>query len=213
MTGNYKITGYCTIRKNEVNLNGKHEFGSSFRDFREFSTALYKHMGADYPKFYKMDNLCKLGFLASELLLREKTIRSTFKGNDTGIILVNSSASLDTDRMHQNTIMNRTGYFPSPSIFVYTLPNIVIGEICIRNRITGEGTFFIQEKFIPSFLTDYIGYLLDCEIINRCIAGWLEIDRENYEALLCLIDKTDKSNPGFYNFEPSVIQDIYLKSN
>lgn len=213
MTGNYKITGYCTIRKNESNLNGKEEFGSTFKNFREFSTALYKYLGVDYPKFYKMDNLCKLGFLSSELLLREKTIRSSFTGNDTGIILVNSSASLDTDRMHQNTIRNRAGYFPSPSIFVYTLPNIVIGEICIRNKITGEGTFFIQETFNPSFLVDYIRYLLDCEIINRCIAGWLDIDREDYEAFLCLVEKTDESNSGFVNFEPSVIQDIYFKKN
>jgi hypothetical protein len=177
----------------------------------EFSTALYKYLDADYPKFHKMDSLCKLGFLASEMLLREKTIRNIFTGNDTGIILANSSSSLNTDRMHQNTIMNRSDYFPSPSVFVYTLPNIVIGEICIRNKITGEGTFFIQEKFTPSILIDYVAHLLDCEIINRCISGWLEIDGEDYEALLCLIEKTADSNSGFVNFEPSVVQDIYLK--
>jgi hypothetical protein len=159
-----------------------------------------------------MDNLCKLGFLSAETLLRDTEIRNRYTGKDTGLILMNSSSSLDTDRIHQNTILDRSDYFPSPSVFVYTLPNIVIGEICIRNKITGESTFFIQEKFSPSFLVNYIRYLFDCEIINRCIGGWIEIDGENYESLVCLIEKTAGSDSGIANFEPAAIQDIYNKN-
>lgn len=33
-------------------------------------TALYKERIGDYPKFYKMDSLSKLGFIASEILLQ-----------------------------------------------------------------------------------------------------------------------------------------------
>ncbi len=209
MTGNYYITGYCTIRNTEARVNGKHEFGAPGKNIREFLTAFYKQLGADYPKFHKMDNLSKLGFLCSELLLERNRNRGNFSGSDTGVILANSSSSLDTDRMHQDTIGSSAGYFPSPSVFVYTLPNIVIGEICIRNKITGEGCFFIHEKFNPVFLTDYISYLFDCEIINRCIAGWLEIDGDDYDAMMCLIEKTDEPISGFVNFEASVIQDIY----
>jgi len=40
-------------------------------DAPEGLTALYKQMVGDYPKFYKMDPLCKLGFLATEALLRD----------------------------------------------------------------------------------------------------------------------------------------------
>ena len=37
-------------------------------------TTIYKKMIGDYPKYYKMDGLCRLGFIASELLLQaEKT--------------------------------------------------------------------------------------------------------------------------------------------
>ena len=32
-------------------------------------TELYRAHIGDYPKFFKMDTLCKLGFVASELLL------------------------------------------------------------------------------------------------------------------------------------------------
>ncbi|HNR41462.1 MAG TPA: hypothetical protein PKL65_04460 [Bacteroidales bacterium] len=208
MTG-YYITGYCIIRNNEASVNGKPVFSAHGKNTREFFTDLYKFLDSDYPKFHKMDNLCKLGFLSSELILKKNGVRTIFSGSDTGVILANSSSSLDTDRMHQVTIINRAAYFPSPAVFVYTLPNIVIGEICIRNKITGEGSFFIQEKLNPVFLTDYIRCLLDCEIINRCIAGWLQVDGDDCDAMMCLIEKTDKPISGFVNFEPSVIRDIY----
>ncbi len=32
---------------------------------------LYRRLGCDYPKFFKMDRFCRLGFLASEMLLAD----------------------------------------------------------------------------------------------------------------------------------------------
>lgn len=212
MSRNHSIISYCSIRNNSVLINDELSFTGSNTGFKVFSAAIYKRFGIEYPKFYKMDNLCKLGFLATELLMREKEIRSRYTGNETGLIFMNSSSSLDTDQIHQDTILDRTEYFPSPSVFVYTLPNIVIGEICIRNKITGESTFFIQEKFNPSFLVSYVDYLFDCEIINRCIAGWIEVYRDDYESVVCLIEKTAEPNSGFVNFDPAVIRDIYNKN-
>jgi hypothetical protein len=208
----HSIISYCSIRNCSVTVNDKQVFTGANTGFKEFSTSLYKSLGIDYPKFYKMDNLCKLGFLSAEMLMREMEIRNRYKGKDTGLILMNSSSSLDTDRIHQNSILDRSDYFPSPSVFVYTLPNIVIGEICIHNKITGESTFFIQEKFNPAFLVNYVSYLFDCEIINSCIGGWIEIDGNNYESLVCLIEKTDRSDSGIANFEPATIQDMYNKN-
>ena len=212
MNRHHSILRYCSIRNNSVVINDEPVFRVVNKGFKDFSTSIYKNFAFDYPKFYKMDNLCKLGFLTAELLLRETDIRNRFTGYETGLIFMNSSSSLDTDRIHQVTILDRTEYFPSPSVFVYTLPNIVIGEICIRNKITGESTFFIQEKFNPSFLVRYVNYLFDCEIINRCIAGWIEVDRGGYESLVCLVEKGDEPIPGFVNFDPAVILDIYNKN-
>lgn len=206
------ITGFCSVSNNSASVNDHKVFEYPAPQFKEFSTALYKSLGTDYPKFYKMDNLSKLGFLSVELLLRENDTRSRFSGSRTGVIFMNSSTSLDSDRIHQKSIMERTNYFPSPSVFVYTLPNIVIGEICIRNKITGENTFFVQEKFNPLFLEIYINHLFDCEIINRCLAGWIELDGDNYESSVCLIEKTEEPIPGFAIFEASAINDIYSKN-
>ena len=101
----------------------------------EFFTAAYRYFNISYAKFFKMDNLCKLGFLASELLLQGKNISEVYRGDEVGLLLSNAGSSIDTDRNHQKSISKRDEYFPSPSVFVYTLANIVIGEICIRHKL------------------------------------------------------------------------------
>jgi hypothetical protein len=211
MSEYYIISNYCSIRNHEVVLQGQSVYSDTGSGFQEFLTGIYQHYTVSYPKFYKMDNLSKLGFLTAELLLRNKNIHQQYAGNEVGIILMNTSSSLETDRHHQSMILDRNDYFPSPAVFVYTLPNIVIGEISIRHKFTGEGTFFVQEKFNPSFLVNYVKELLDQGIIQCCIAGWVETEGNDYESVMYLIEKTDRPNSGIANFEPASIQRIYDK--
>jgi len=69
-----------------------------------------------------MDNLSKLGFLTAELIFKSRNIPDHIKGREFGVIIANSSSSLDTDIHYQDTISDSTSYYPSPSVFVYTLP-------------------------------------------------------------------------------------------
>ena len=99
-------------------------------------TTIYKQMIGDYPKYYKMDGLCRLGFIASELLLQaEKAEETSIKElqRSRGVVLFNRSSSISSDKKYLASIADKDNYFPSPSVFVYTLPNIVTGEIAIRN--------------------------------------------------------------------------------
>jgi len=205
----YIISDYCSIRDHEVVLHGKSVYNHADSGLQDLLTGIYQYFAVSYPKFYKMDKLSKLGFLTAELLLRNKNIHQQYAGNEVGIFLMNASSSLDTDRNHQHSILDRNNYFPSPAVFVYTLPNIVIGEISIRHKFTGEGTFFIQEKFNPPFLVHYIKELLAQGVIQCCIAGWVETDGQNYESVLYLIEKTDRPNAGIANFEPASIQRMF----
>lgn len=203
------ISGYCTVRDNKVILDGRTLFESPGTETREFLSDVYRHFSVNYPKFHKMDNLSKLGFLAAEILLREKVVTGRFRGEETGIILMNSSSSLDTDRNHQKTISDSSDYFPSPAVFVYTLPNVVIGEICIRHRILGEGNFFVAEKFNPGFMSDIVTQLFDDDFVTCCIAGWAEVNGNNYESVLFLIEETGETETGIAKFEPAAIESIF----
>ena len=58
-------------------------------------------------------------------------------------LYITNSNSLDSDLKHQSGIENNA---VSPAVFVYTLPNIVIGEISIKYKWKSEGVFFIDEE-------------------------------------------------------------------
>ena len=105
------------------------------------------------------------------------------------LIIANKSASLDTDLKHQE-ILNQVPNVPaSPAVFVYTLPNVVMGEICIRHKIQGENTFFVQSDFDNEMLCNYAGIVLAHGLHRAAIVGWCEILGEKYELNLSLMTK------------------------
>jgi 3-oxoacyl-[acyl-carrier-protein] synthase-1 len=160
-------------------------------------TELYRERVNDYPKFFKMDTLCKLGFIASEMLLAYETggMRQFTPREDRAIVLFNRNGSLNTDHHFQQTIRNRENYFPSPSIFAYTLPNIVTGEIAIRNNYYGETSFYVLVRPDAEIMTQHIGNTFQDAGITSVLAGWVDCESEdNFQALLFLVDKRQTSN-------------------
>lgn len=168
-------------------------------------TSLYKQMIGDYPKFYKMDGLSRLGFVASEILLnaekgetdeerkneeekkqqeerKEEEIKNL---EERAIIFFNHSSSIASDRNYKESIKDKDNYFPSPSIFVYTLPNIVTGEIAIRNHFQGETSFFIlpdkDERLMEEILQ---ASCRDAQSMSF-LTGWIDYeDERHFEAEL-----------------------------
>jgi 3-oxoacyl-[acyl-carrier-protein] synthase-1 len=152
-----------------------------------FLTALYRALQTDYPKFFKMDRLSKLGFLASELLLREEEPRFVAR-EDCAVICFNRSSSLDTDTLYQASIRQGGDYYPSPSLFVYTLPNIVTAEIAIRNKLYGETSFYICERFSAQQIYRTVNNAFACQPIRSALAGWVEYEGAVCEAFLMQIE-------------------------
>lgn len=176
------------IKNNKVFVNGKLFYALEPSSLNVFLPELYKKMELSYPKFHKMDNLCKLGILSSELLIQKSTITEKYNLENIGIVLSNSSSSIDTDRQHQSTISDKNNYYPSPAIFVYTLPNIVIGEIAIKYKFTGENAFFVTDKFDTDLVLNYSDMLLN-EGMEALIAGWINVDGDNYECFFFIVEK------------------------
>jgi hypothetical protein len=201
------ITASCSISKGVVRKNDKVLFKDEGDSVKDFLLAAYKHLVVDYPKFYKMDSLSKLGFLAAEILLRDSFAKAKYKPAETGIVFANSNASLDADLNYWESVKN----IASPALFVYTLPNIVIGEICIRNNFKGENAFFVQERFDVPFIEFYVNNLLDKHHLRACICGWVDIVGEEYQAVVYLIEKEKKDNAELFTIEN--IQNIYELAN
>jgi hypothetical protein len=191
------ITKCCIIRDNKVSINNLTEFHMDGNaGFSDFIKSVYNHYRLDYPKFFKMDNLSKLGFISGELLLKGKDL-SRYTNEDIGVVMANSSSSLDTDEKYHATIKKSSDYFPSPSLFVYTLPNIMIGELSIKYKFQGENAFFVFDDFDMDFICTYINNLMDTNKIQSCVAGWVDVYNDNYEAMLCFIEKENKDEQTF----------------
>ena len=159
----------------------------SFKNTAEISE-YYRLHKIDYPKFFKMDGLSKLGFIASETLLKNK--ENHFEPcEDTAVICFNSSSSLETDTQYQATISDNNNYFPSPSLFVYTLPNIVTGEIAIRNKFFGETSFYISEEFDEKQIIEIVENAFFDKSTRQVIFAWIENYNEIHEILMTLVTK------------------------
>ena len=184
------ITQSNIIRKHALIRNEKVELNNEiFVNFAAFIKALYKKEAISYPKFYKMDNLSKLGFLGAEMLLKDNAFLDRYRKEEIGIVIMNSSSSLDTDMAYNETIKDKSNYFPSPSVFVYTLPNILIGEICIRHKIKGENAFLVTDQFDPGKVIESVKLLLDKDHAQACLCGWVEVLGDKFESVLFLIEK------------------------
>jgi len=172
---------------NKLGTSVKITQSSIENDINSFLKEMYYKL--DYPKFFKMDNLCKLGVIGTELLCRKN--KDLFRRKDrVGIILQNKSSSLDSDIKHQEGIENNT---VSPAIFVYTLPNIVIGEISIKHKWQSEGVFFIDENIDTKLLSQYSNILLKEGRADLNLIGWIDVIKNQYSLKLCVVNAEIKA--------------------
>lgn len=189
MSTPYYIKSYCSIKENQISLNGDSLYQDTSETFLDFIKAAYKAQATKYPKFFKMDNLSKLAFLAADILLKNESLNIE-EENNIAIVFSNKASSLDTDRKHQESIQNKESYYPSPAVFVYTLPNICIGEISIKYKLYSENSFFIFDNFNAEHLFNYSNSLLSSNKAKQVLCGWVEFDSENkYEAFLYLVSE------------------------
>lgn len=140
-------------------------------------TSLYKQMIGNYPKFYKMDGLSRLGFVASEILLNAEKGETD---KERAIIFFNHSSSIASDRNYKESINDKDNYFPSPSIFVYTLPNIVTGEIAIRNHFHGETSFFILPDKDERLMEEILQASCRDAQSKSFLTGWIDYEDERH---------------------------------
>ena len=157
-------------------------------------TALYRQHIGDYPKYYKMDRLSQLGFVASELLLQAErragdapvttTPESTMS---RAVILFCASSSVHADRRYLASIAEPDNFFPSPSVFVYTLPNIVAGEIAIRNNYHGETSFYILSEPDARLMQQILAASCLDAATESVLCGWIDYqDDDHYVADLSI---------------------------
>lgn len=176
----------CHITNDQVLVNDRVILERTADD-DNWLASIYRNIGMQYPKFFKMDRLCKIGSLAAELLLKDIDFNREEVKPNWAIVLMNSASSLDDDRQYQTTIKDAENYYPSPAVFVYTLANIVTGEIAIRHKIGGESSFYVFQSYNEEQLDDLIGQTFQANPeLTHIVCGWVDYDQYGGEVRMKL---------------------------
>ena len=190
---------YCRIKDEEVHING--ELFCQHMDDEPFLRSVYKHIGLTYPKFFKMDEMSRLGFLGAEMTLMRSEME-VCQDDEIAVIFSNHSSSLQTDKEYFKSAQSGIA---SPALFVYTLPNIVVGEVCIKHKMYGENNFLISPRFDAELLLDQCKALFADNAAKAVLIGWVEVDGDSHDGFFAFITQS-----GTDEMDAESLTDLYL---
>lgn len=179
------ITRSCLVKNNTLLVDGRVMYTSASGEATLFLTEVYRKFNIDYPKFFKMDSLSKLALLCAECLLEGKNSDQFPDLGNMSVILYNSASSIDTDIRFRRTMDS----IPGPSLFVYTLPNVMIGEICIKYKIYGENYLFVTENFDPDYMVAHSLPVINNPDTEKAIMGYADFTNREALGLFMLLEK------------------------
>ncbi len=182
------INSYCHISNSAIKINGTISNSYEAMPIDEVIKAIYLSLDLKYSKFHKMDQLSKIAFLGIELMKQANPEISKYGENDIALLFSNSKSSAATDIKFQESYAN--GGIPSPSLFVYTLPNILIGEIAIRNKWYGENMFTVSNLFDAKYYAEYANILIK-KSAEAVLGGWINVNEDKIEAFFFFVTKKD----------------------
>lgn len=195
----FRIAHYIRISNGRVSKDNK----AVTDELMNTADELYRATGSGYPKFFKMDILCKWAWAASETLLiyNSTSLLENIDKEKVAVVLATADGCIEVDKRYSET----TATIPSPALFVYTLPNIMLGEICIRHGIKGEQACIVNERFDSEELYFWVNDLLEKRGMDACLCGW--VNATNKEQDICLFWIT-KDNNGT-QLSPAALHELY----
>lgn len=198
------IASSVYINNHSCNKDGKALL--STEEYKKVYSAddFYKCLKYNYMKFFKMDLLCKWAWLGAEVLLSNNSLAKNVNKNNVAVILMTHHGCIDVDKKYLRT----TETIPSPALFVYTLPNIMLGEICIRHRFKGEQASLVSSGLNVEELYYYANDLLQNRGMDACLVGWVDAYNDNKEVVMCWVEKGGNGHP----FTINNIEEIYSKN-
>lgn len=160
---------------------------------------LYRALQCSYMKFFKMDMTCKWAWLGAEIALQDNEIADKSK---VAVVLQTNHGSMDVDKKY---LASKEEGAASPALFVYTLPNIMLGEISIRHGFKGEQLCMASKLFNPIELEFWVGDLLNNRGMEACLCGWVDVYGEQKDICLFWVTKQENGTP----FTVATLNELY----
>ena len=197
------IGSSIVIRKGLVAKNNSVIPELSSPDTTLLPEKFYDYLQSNYPKFFKMDKLCKWAVAGAEYLFSTDQLYKDIDKPKIALALATSHGCIDVDKRYFDGIA-----VPSPALFVYTLPNIMLGEISIRYGFKGEQLCMVSD----SFDADELYFTAHEMIMNRnmdaCLCGWVDVAADQYDVYLLWVS----GNGTGTDFNPETIKRLYNRN-
>lgn len=153
---------------------------------------VYRTLGCNYMKFFKMDMTCKWAWLGAEALLQDGELHDGIDKNKVAVVLQTNHGCIDVDKKY---LASKEEGAASPALFVYTLPNIMLGEISIRHGFKGEQLCTVSKTFDTTELEFWVSDLLNNRGMEACLCGWVDVYGDQKDICLFWITKQENGKP------------------
>ena len=140
-------------------------------------TEVFKEFIADNSRFFKMDLYSRLAYVGTTLLAKDSL--GDCAPEDVTLFIFTLNGSVLADRKHLSTFANPDEFFPSPAVFINTLPNVVLGEIAVRNTIKGETTLVMLPSRDEAAIDRILEATLTATKPSVMICGWVDCEAED----------------------------------
>lgn len=168
----------------------------------------YRIIGGQYPKFFKMDSLCKWAWIGTEYLLRMEGDKFLYDGIDktkVSVAFATEHGCLEVDKRYLQSVET----IASPALFVYTLPNIMLGEVSIRHGFKGSQACFVTDGFDADELHFWVTDAMNNRGIEACLCGFIDVFADTPDVCLFWITREKGEQP----FTPAAMQQCYSERN
>ena len=182
------IHQYLQWNDNQVRLNGQLLFQFVGETSLDTCVEFYKNAAFNYLKFFKMDLLSKAAFLSAQMVIPKEIEENKSK---IATFLSSKSGCIDVDKKFEDSIND----IASPALFVYTLPNIMLGEICIVNGFKGEQMCTLSEDADSDWFEFYIGDLIRRRDTEAALCGHIEATEAGINSTMIWVSKQWSSIP------------------
>ena len=148
-----------------------------YLSFKTVWKPYFKKYIADTSRFFKMDLYSRLAYISTTLLAKDLLDGS--EPEDRALFIFTQNGSVLADRKHLSTFSDPEAFFPSPAVFINTLPNVVLGEIAVRNVIKGETTLVMLPGRDDAAMDGILEATLSATRPAVMLCGWVDCAGED----------------------------------
>lgn len=142
-------------------------------------------LGIELPRFPRMDRSSKLVAIGGSAFFIEGGALAGNSKDTIGMVITGKHGSMDTDQKYQAQLV--VDNHASPGMFVYTLPNIAMGEFSIQHGLYGSGLCLLNNALDLAQMLDACEILLHDHGMESVICGWSDIFADQATATFMVV--------------------------